>query len=206
MELINESMNFRVVGSDNFREASKGIIFYLEGRLKYVLDFFGLDHINKITIYLYDDKVSFLDITKHPYSIQNVSGAYNYLGIRVYADLNKVLLNKILNVTLSGEKAYLFDEDKFKEFFLKNVYGEGKLIPDIRFLYNHGNTYGTFVDGDSHTYNGYVWSYLMVRYLLENYSKEEMAKIMRSKSEIDEIGRILPYSTYMHYKKRFRLK
>lgn len=70
---------------------------------------------------------------------------------------------------LSGEKSKLeIDEGYFKKWYLTNIIGNDKEIPDISFLKNHGTKYGEFVDTVTNKYNGYDLSYLMVRYINEN--------------------------------------
>ena len=107
---------------------------------------------------------------------------------------------------LSGENIHLLNDDVLKEYLLKHIYNQNKIIPDISFLYKHGNTFGYFVDGATNKYNGYIWSYLMIRYLLKALSPEEFNKIMRSKSEIDVIGKELPSITYNYYKRKLKIK
>lgn len=103
---------------------------------------------------------------------------------------------------LSGEKGDLLDDEKFREFLDKNIYAEGKEIPRIKYLKRHGDKYGEFIDRENNSYNGYHWSYLMVRYLFETTSLKNINKIMRSKQEITILERFLPDSAYYYYRKK----
>lgn len=71
---------------------------------------------------------------------------------------------------LSGQKYQLeVDDERFKNWYLSNIIGKDKEIPDISFLNSHGGNYGQFVDTVTNKYSGYALSYLIVRYLAENY-------------------------------------
>lgn len=111
-----------------------------------------------------------------------------------------------ISQNLSGEKDYLNDDNEFSTYLIKNIYNEDKVLPNIDYLCRHGNKFGEFKDEDTNKYNGYVWSYLMVKYLLTIIPKEYFDKIMRSKLEIDIIGRRIIDSTYNYYKRKIRVK
>lgn len=102
---------------------------------------------------------------------------------------------------LSHEHDDLKIESNLINYLIKNVYNEDKIIPNITCLTKHGNNYGEFVDGETHLYSGYVWSYLMIRYLIETLSKENLNKLMKNKKDIEFIGEFLPVLTYNYYKK-----
>lgn len=107
---------------------------------------------------------------------------------------------------LSGEFEHLLIKENLVEFLNKNIYNDDKEIPDITFLNKHGNTFGTFIDNETNKYNGYTWSYLMVRFLLEQTSKETFDIIMRDKKRIEEIGQNLPKETYNYFKKNIKTR
>lgn len=111
-----------------------------------------------------------------------------------------------LSQNLSGEKDYLLEDANLSEYLERNIYNEEKEIPKIEYLCRHGNKYGEFVDGDTNKYNGYVWSYLMVRYLLDIMPRQYFHMIMRSKMEIDVIGKRIIDSTYNYYKKKVKTR
>ena len=111
-----------------------------------------------------------------------------------------------LAINLSGEHDYENDNNHFKEYLDKKIFADGKVIPDMEFLNIHGYKYGQFVDGENKTYNGYVWSYLIVRYLMETLSKEEFSDLMRHKSKIKELEKTIAADTYSYYKNRVKMK
>lgn len=187
-----------------------------------------------IPIFIYSDIVKFKEKTQYPYTVKPVLGAYSILGIRIYIDTANAAYDKIITCinhelahyickkyiyknkkvstwldegfvqNISGERDNLQDDEQFKLFLLEHVYTDGKIIPDIEFLYNHGNKFGYFIDNETNKYNGYVWSYLMVRYLLEEYNIEYIYEIINDKDKLAEISKSLPVTMYDHYKKKIR--
>ena len=75
------------------------------------------------------------------------------------------------------QKNELYDENRLSTFISTRITGEGKEMPNISFLHKHGSKYGEFVDTETDKYNGYDWSYLMIRYLLETLSKKEFDEL-----------------------------
>ncbi len=107
---------------------------------------------------------------------------------------------------LSGEKNALIDNDRLKEFIEIKISGENKEIPKISYLHKHGTNYGEFVDAKTNKYNGYDWSYLMIRYLIETLSKKELNKLMRSKQSILDIEGTITNDTYNYFTKKVKTK
>lgn len=107
---------------------------------------------------------------------------------------------------LSGEKNTLLDNDRLKEFIENKISGEDKEIPKISYLHKHGASYGEFVDTKTKKYNGYDWSYLMIRYLIETLSKKEFNKLMRSKQSILDIEGTITNDTYNYFTKKVKTK
>ncbi len=93
---------------------------------------------------------------------------------------------------LSGQNDEMMDRDKFREWFNDRVNRADREIPDVSYLMQHGSGYGYFCDTVTNKYNGYVYSYLMIRYLVETMDKDELQSILRSKSKLMEIGKGLP--------------
>ena len=107
---------------------------------------------------------------------------------------------------LSGEKNTLLDNDRLKEFIENKISGENKEIPKISYLHKHGASYGEFVDTKTKKYNGYDWSYLMIRYLIETLSKKELNELMRSKQSILDIEGTIINDTYNYFTKKVKTK
>ena len=49
----------------------------------------------------------------------------------------------------------------------------------------HGSNYGEFCDCKTNKYNGYDISYALVRYIIENFEKEELKNIIKNPKDID---------------------
>lgn len=107
---------------------------------------------------------------------------------------------------LSGEKNTLLDNDRLKEFIENKISGENKEIPKISYLHKHSASYGEFVDTKTKKYNGYDWSYLMIRYLIETLSKKEFNKLMRSKQSILDIEGTITNDTYNYFTKKVKTR
>ena len=111
-----------------------------------------------------------------------------------------------LATNLSGEHDYELDDDHFKNYLDTKIFSDGKVIPDMAFLNVHGINYGQFVDSENKTYNGYVWSYLIVRYLIETLSKEEFNDLMRHKEKIKSLEKTVAKDAYSYYKNKVKMK
>lgn len=91
---------------------------------------------------------------------------------------------------MSGEKDSLTD-DAFKDFYL-NVRGKTKVIPQMNSL-EHGNS---FVNEN---YNGYVLSYLSIKYLSEVLSADQFKDLMADFSKISQLGDGLIQKMFSYY-------
>ncbi len=106
---------------------------------------------------------------------------------------------------LSHEKSDLdHDEVKFKAWYLSLIIGRFKKIPNIEFFREQGDTYGKFVDGVSNSYNGYDWSYLMVRYLVE--SDKDIVSILKDIDKIRELEGHIIEDTLDYYNSKFEVR
>lgn len=238
MNLIEENEYFRIIGDDSFIGVKDKLSTYLNFKIRDIMNFFDIENIDTINIYLYSDPEKFSVVSKYPYVMKDLAGTFYLSGVRVYANLDNVSNEKLFSClaheishllyinyvqekgvqnrvvwfdeglaqNLSGEKDYLLDDENLSNYLIKNIYNEDKIVPSIEYLCTHGNEFGNFVDGESNKYNGYVWSYLMVRYLLKIIPKEYFDIIMRSKLEIDVIGRCIVDSTYNYYKRKVKVK
>lgn len=77
------------------------------------------------------------------------------------------------------------NSDKFRGWFLDNIVRRDKEIPKIDYLKKHGSKYGEFVDKETNKYSGYAMSYLLVKYLFDNYNN--VYDIISNKEKIEEI-------------------
>lgn len=79
-------------------------------------------------------------------------------------------------------------------------------MPNISFLHKHGSKYGEFLDNETDKYNGYDWSYLMIRYLIETLSKKEFDELMRSKNKIMNIESNIVNDTYNYFTRKIKTR
>lgn len=117
-----------------------------------------------------------------------------------------VWLDEGLATFLSGQKSNLDDINNFKNWFLRNVVRRNKIIPAIAFLKEHGSKYGKFCDIETQKYNGYDLSYLIVRYLIETFPREQIQIVIRKKRLIDELGNTVLKDAVSYYSKMFAVK
>lgn len=229
---IPENKYLKVVSTPTFANIESDLLSYLNTKVNEIMSFFNLKEIEPIKIYLYDNEEEFRKMTRYPYKLGPLAGAYDYFGAKVYADTQKVtttelyacishelihiiyqnyiqekgLQNKVvwfdegLAQNLSGEKNHLLNDETLRTYLSNNVFNQNKVVPNIEYLNKHGNKFGSFIDGDNNTYNGYVWSYLMVRYLIETTSTEKLNQIMRSKEQIKALEREIIQKTYNYFK------
>lgn len=209
---------------------------FLDNGISRLLTFFNIDNCEKFKIIIYDKKEDYQKVFNPPYEIGTIAGCFGHDRIDQYADLNEVteerfftcILHEITHLlyqnyvqekekrivwfdeglasNLSREKQKLEDDNKLKEFLNERVYGENKMVPDISYLHIHGEKFGQFVDRENNSYNGYDWSYLMIRYLIETMPKEELDKLMRSYNAIISIEESIVKDTNKYFKSMFKTK
>ncbi len=147
----------------------------------------------------YDRVLCYSDFTKVSYDEAKRNVCHEFVHL-VYQNAVQERINNArivwvdegLATYLSGQNDEMKDRYKFKEWYDNQVRKEGKEIPDISFLMQHGSDYGYFCDTVTNKYNGYVYGYLMIRYLVETMDKDELQAILRSKNRLLEIGEGLP--------------
>lgn len=238
MELVVNKELYQVYASSYFDKIMPELSAYLDKGIISVMNFFDLEHISKLKIYLYDDAEEYQKLFKTLYPPNGIAGCFGYEDVKIYADLNKIeryrlftcILHELTHVIyrnyiqekginnrivwfdeglasfLSGEKNTLLDNDRLKEFIETRINSEEKEIPKISYLHKHGASYGEFVDTKTKKYNGYDWSYLMIRYLIETLSKEELNELMRSKQNILDIEGTIINDTYNYFTKKVKTK
>lgn len=171
------------------------LLNYLSSEKIKLLNFLGLESFEKVSINLFYNHELYLKFTKQffepaSYSKGNfVNGMINYVYNTNYEQLKKSLIHEYVHLLyqrkcldrviwfdeglalyLSGQYDSLeHDNDNFRHWYFDKIINKSKEIPDISFLKQHGSKYGQFIDMETNKYNGYDLSYLMVRYLIDNY-------------------------------------
>lgn len=237
MELLKESKYYKIIGNTSFYNVIDDIVYNLHLQIINIMNLFQVSHINQIKIFIFDNEKDFKNVTKYPYNLGPIAGAYDSYAIRVYADLSKASLSDLCNCiihevihtiynyyvlkgkyvdkrvwldeglaqNLSGEKEYLRDDNNLKSYLYDNVFSDGKVIPSISFLHKHGNKCGTFVDGETNKYDGYIWSYLIVRYLIETKKEKEFIDIITYNKDIRLVEETLIEDTVYYYKNKLEV-
>lgn len=195
-----ENEKFVIYGNDDLEGIVKDLMDYLLEKRAFLLDFFSLETFKRVEINLFNSQEVYLDFVKqfyepspysrgnfigdminHTYDIDQISKVKRYLFHELvhifYASIwegkyDRILwLDEGLALYLSGERSLLESNvKKFKAWYLDRIIRYDKEIPRIEFLKKHGGTYGKFVDLESNKYDGYDFSYLIVRYIVENFN------------------------------------
>ena len=121
---------------------------------------------------------------KHGFLIASIVHEFIHLVYNNQAPYNHcVWLEEGLAQFLSGQKSFLeTDEDKYLNWLKKSVLE--KEIPPITFLKKHGSNYGEFCDCNTDKYNGYDISYALLRFIIDEYSKEKLNEIIRDSNAL----------------------
>ena len=237
METLEHSKLYEIIGSPTLKESISKLTQNLHIKIIDIMNLFQVQRINQIKIFLYDNEQDFQNVTKYPYRLGPLAGAYNSYAIRAYGDLNKItiddlfkcIIHEIVHIiydyyvlepkkepklawldeglaqNISGEKEYLKDNKNLRNFMQKHIFDSSKIIPNINYLKNHGNKFGEFIDRTTNLYNGYAWSYLIVRYLIETKTKKEFMELIQKPSQINELEKTLINDTLNYYKERLEV-
>ena len=100
-------------------------------------------------------------------------------------------------MNVSNDHDYLNDDEKFKEFLQKNILGVSK-YPVLNKL-KHGT------DFINEYYNAYDFSYLVVRYLIENYSHKDFLELSKHKDKILKVGEDVLSKAIDYYCDKYKL-
>lgn len=92
---------------------------------------------------------------------------------------------------LSGEKDYLLNFDKFKNYYIK-VKEETIIIPKLNEI-KHG------INFCNNNYNGYDLSYLCIRYLNEILNDNEFKNLMINFDKIKDYGNNIITNMFLYY-------
>lgn len=232
-----DNNEFSIYGVSNLKDYASQVMEYLMCNKKSILQFFEIEHYDKVRINLYDSKEDILKWRTQsgipPYQIRRNAGFFNLNDNMVfcYSDFSKVdVIVAIKNVVhefvhlvymnavqekgnekrvvwvdeglaqlLSGQKEDLLDKERFKIWFMNHILGANKEIPSINFLKQHGSEYGSFCDTKTNKYNGYDFSYVLIRYLLETVDKTEFQRIIRNKDLIEKLESTIIESAVSYY-------
>ena len=236
LEILEESKYYKVIISPSFQKIKKELKGKIYVQIINIMNFFQIKEIEQLKIFIYDNEQDFKNVTKYPYNLGPLAGAYNRYAVYVYVDLKRISIEELHNsiiheVThkiynynilgktnepklvwldeglaqnLSNEKEHLKDNQALRIFLKEHIFNENKIIPDIVYLSKHGNKFGNFLDEKTNKYNGYAWSYLIVRYLIETKTKEEFLELIRKPSTIRIVEQTLIDNTINYYKKKIR--
>ncbi len=215
--------------SECFREFSEGALPILSKKKKDALAFFGLSQFRKTEINLFDNQEQFRSFIqqlrwKESKIPDYCQGTYDDMMVNCFIDPDKILesyqfgsarifheylhilysfitdqrvvwFDEGLALNLSGEMNFLQEEEAFKNWLMKEI--SWKEIPNNMNHFTHEN---------SSFSNGYAYSYLAVRYLLETQPKEAMQEMVKNSQEVIKFGKtVLPaaldyYNNQLHFK------
>lgn len=135
--------------------------------------------------YFCDDE-AIKDNSKSGYIIASLAHEFVHMVYHDAIQGNKcVWLEEGLATYLSMQKRFLErDLERYKKF-LKIIIKE-KEIPMLEYLNKRGGKYGEFVDTETNAYNGYDFSYALVRYLNEKKGKHYIHAVIRDQSKLLE--------------------
>lgn len=228
MERILDKGQYVIYGDKVFNTLTEELPTYLDIGLINNMKLLNIEHIGKLKIYLYSNWEEYQKVFTVPYPKGTISGVFSSESVKIYADINKVKKEKLyavvlhelthilyknyiqdkeriiwldegIAINLSGEKSFLQDDDNMQKFINEKLTSEGKEIPDIAYLHKHGSNYGEFVDTITNKYNGYDWSYLMVRYLMNTLSNEEFNTLIRDENKVKALEETIIQDTYNYY-------
>ena len=135
--------------------------------------------------YFCDDE-SLKDNFKTGYIIASIAHEFVHM---VYHEaihgVDCVWLEEGLAVYLSEQKGFIErNSEKYKEFLKRLIYE--KEIPKLEFLKKRGGKYGEFVDTETNKYNGYDFSYALIRFLCENKGNDYVNQLTNSKTLLEK--------------------
>ena len=165
----------------------------------------GLFGYNRVMLYANLENVSHKDI--YFGVCHEISHVIYQQYVQEKGKINRVIwFDEGLAQNLSREKDRLLDDCLLSEFLDKKIFSKDKVIPKINYFDSHGNSFGSFVDMETKRYDGYDWSYLMIRYLMEVMEKEKFDRLMRSRKEIKSLGDALILETSDYFKCKVKRK
>jgi len=216
IKMIKENDSFKLIYNEEVEEFSIDLFNEINVRKKQILEFFRIEKIRKVEIRLFNYKEDFINTISYYYDnvedipfyckanicngkihilydeklksneykyklkIRNVIHEYIHIIYNEYiSPSHRILwLDEGLAINISNERAYLNSNEKFSEFLIK-------IKPMLkRFKLNELEHGLKFVNDD---YNGYDISYVIVRYIIENYKNEDLNNLIRDKYQINKL-------------------
>lgn len=147
--------------------------------------------------YFCDDE-SLKDEAKTGYIIASIAHEFVHM---VYHDticgVSCVWLEEGLATYLSEQKGFIERSlERYKEFLKRLLYE--KEVPKLEFLHKRGGKYGEFVDTETNKYDGYNFSYALVRFLCETKGKEYVNQMINSNILLENEEKILMKEFYKY--------
>lgn len=212
--------------SDSLEELIDKTVEVLDNKIKEYENIFNINIKDKIVINYFDNLEEFREFI---YNIRGerkslpeyAKGTYDKDMINAYIDIKLfdkkiynashelfhiLYLNHILNGDLrnrivwydegmaqfmSGEKDYLKEEKEFKNYFIESKQ-RNKIMPNLNELY-HGNSFY------NENYDGYMLSYLSIRYLYETLTEKEFYSLLFDINKVRKIGCDILNKMYTYY-------
>lgn len=190
---------------------------------KKTLDFFDLSNYSKVRINLFDDidklnafSSKYIDIS--PYhrgdccgdminyfcddeSLKDEAKAGYIIASIAHEFVHMVYHDTICGVSCvwleEGLATYLSEQKGFIERSLERLLYE-KEVPKLEFLHKRGGKYGEFVDTETNKYDGYNFSYALVRFLCEAKGKEYVNQMINSNILLENEEKILMKEFYKY--------
>ncbi len=139
----------------------------------------------------YCDDTLINDYFKAGYIIASLCHEFVHM---VYHDTIKgikcIWIEEGLATYLSDQKGFLEKYPERYKIFLNKILNE-KEIPNLEFLHKRGGKYGEFVDCETNKYNGYDFSYGLVRYLNESKGKEYINDIILNQAKLNAEEKVI---------------
>lgn len=224
-----EDDHFIIFSSDSFTQVLMDSQKELMDRYQAILSFFGLSDYRQIRVDLYDDYSLFRDFVKSirspkyptPDYIKGCTDSgiiHSYIDTKMLKEDSKYLISKILhecchiiyNEVLAEKRVLWLDEGlamnlSHSERDLEEENGFIKLLNERIFPmkeYPNLNTLEHESNFSNDYYNGYELSYVVVRYLLEIKSVEEIRKIIKDYEYSTTIGQTILSEAIAYYKEK----
>lgn len=222
-----ENDDFIIYASNSLTLLANDALTELSNNKQRILNFFGLSNYRKVEVNLYDNQNDFirflrnirsprwfipsyckgtfddyminhsinLNLLKNDYSKYLKSLIHEFIHI-IYnniVDERITWLDEGLAMNLSGEKSIYDNQENFQKFFEENILSINQ-IPSMNDLV-HGEN---FVNEN---YNGYDLSYLVVKYILETMSHNDILVIIKDSNKAKLLGHSVLKDAIKHYTK-----
>ena len=124
MELVVNKELYQVYASSYFDKVMPELSAYLDKGIIEACNFFELDHIKKLKVYLYDNAEEYQKLFKTLYPLNGIAGCFGYEDVKIYADLNKID-KKLTSIEWNASAA---DKNGFDDYMLKEIFEQPTAI------------------------------------------------------------------------------